>query len=185
MAQLPFDPSKLSPSDLALYNSMVERRRAQGAGFGGPYAALMNHPRLCAKIEELGYYLKFEGRLPREIYQFTVLCVAKHTGAAFEWLDHIRHAEAAGVPAAAILSLQQNGISNGQFPEPYDLVAALVSVTLSWGNIPQSLQDACIRKFGVEGLVELVVLSGFYQMFSAINQGFGVSAPGGGSTPCE
>jgi 4-carboxymuconolactone decarboxylase len=185
MAQLSFDPSTLSRGDLALYESMVERRRAQGAGFGGPYAALMNHPRLCAKIEDLGYYLKFEGRLPRDIYQFAVLCVAKHTGAAFEWIDHVRHAEAAGVPEAAICSLRQSGISGGHFPEPYDLVARLLSVTLSWGNVPQALQDACIRKFAVEGFIELVVVSGFYQMFSAINQGFDVSAPGGGSTPRE
>ena len=73
MGHLPFDPSKLSPPDLALYNGMVERRKAQGAGFGGPYSALMNHPKLCAKIEDLGFYLKFQGHLPRNIYQFVVL----------------------------------------------------------------------------------------------------------------
>jgi 4-carboxymuconolactone decarboxylase len=53
MARLPFDPATLSPSDLAIYNRMVERRNAQGAGFGGPYRALMNHPQLCEKIEDL------------------------------------------------------------------------------------------------------------------------------------
>jgi len=29
MAQLSFDPSKLSPADLELYNDMIERRRAR------------------------------------------------------------------------------------------------------------------------------------------------------------
>ena len=33
------------------------------------------------------------------------------------------------------------------------------------------------------GFVELVVLSGFYQMFSVINQGFEVSLPAGASKP--
>ena len=33
----------------------------------------MNHPQLCARVEELGFYLKFEGHLPREVYQFVVL----------------------------------------------------------------------------------------------------------------
>jgi len=41
MGHLPFDPSKLSPPDLALYNGMVERRKAQGAG-----SAILNHPPL-------------------------------------------------------------------------------------------------------------------------------------------
>ena len=54
MAPLPFDPGKLSPQDRALYDAMVARRKAQGAPFGGPYAALMNHPQLCKRVEELG-----------------------------------------------------------------------------------------------------------------------------------
>jgi 4-carboxymuconolactone decarboxylase len=183
MAHLPFDPSKLSGSNLALYNRMVERRKAQGAGFGGPYAALMNHPLLCEKIEDLGYFLKFQGHLPREIYQFLVLSVAKFTGAAFEWVDHVKHAEAAGVPSSVIGAVQKDGIADGAFPAPYDLIAKVLASTLCWKNVPQALQDQCIETYGVEGFVEIVVLSGFYQMFSAINQGFGVALPSGVAAP--
>jgi 4-carboxymuconolactone decarboxylase len=183
MAPLPFDPSKLSPSDLALYNGMVERRREHGAGFGGPYAALMNHPQLCKRLEELGFYLKFQGHLPREIYQFVVLSVARSTGAAFEWLDHIKHAEAAGVPPSVIDTLQKDGVLGGAFPAPYDIAAKVLAATLSWTDVPQAIQDQSIAQFGIEGFVELVVLSGFYQMFSAINQGFGVSLPAGAPKP--
>ena len=176
MASLPFDPATLSPSDLALYNRMVERRKAQGAGFGGPYRALMNHPRLCEKIEDLGYFLKFEGRLPRDVYQFVVLCVARSTGAAFEWSDHIEHAKAAGVPQSAIDTLRHNGLSRGGFPAPFDLVAEALGSTLCWKEVPEALQSQLIERYGVQGFVELVVLSGFYQMFSAINQGFLIPA---------
>ncbi|QBR72183.1 carboxymuconolactone decarboxylase [Beijerinckiaceae bacterium] len=183
MAQLPFDPSRLSPSDLALYNSMVERRKAEGADFGGPYAALMNHPQLCKRLEELGFYLKFQGHLPRDIYQFIVLCVARSTGAAFEWIDHVKHAEAAGVPQSVIGTLQKDGFQEGAFPAPYDLAAKVLTATLSWKDVPQSVQDQSIARFGLEGFVEMVVLSGFYQMFSAINQGFGVSLPSGAAKP--
>lgn len=183
MAQLPFDPSTLSPDDRARYARMVDRRKTQGAGFGGPYAALMNHPQLCEKIEDLGYYLKFNGHLSREVYQFVVLCVARRTGAAFEWVDHIRHAEAAGVPPSLIDALQRGEDVTACAPPPYDLVAQLLASTLSFQNIPQRVQDEAIERFGVEGFVELVVLSGFYQMFSAINAGFDVALPPGAQTP--
>ena len=36
------------------------------------------------------------------------------------------------------------------------------------------LQVQAITQWGKRGLVEIVVLSGFYQMFAAINQGFGI-----------
>ena len=183
MAQLPFDPAKLSPSDLTRYNRMVDRRKAQGAGFGGPYAALMNHPQLCEKVEDLGYYLKFQGHLPRDVYQFVVLCVARKTGAAFEWIDHIEHAEAAGVPSSIVSALQEDeDLENISLP-PYDVVAKVLASTLSWKNVPRALQDESIQRFGIEGFVELVVLSGFYQMFSAINQGFDVALPPGAPEP--
>lgn len=183
MAVLPFDSLTLSPEDRAIYERMVERRKAQGAGFGGPYAALMNHPQLCEKIEDLGYYLKFRGHLPRDIYQFVVLFVARRTGAAFEWIDHIRHAEEAGVPSALIRALQQGDDVSAFAPAPFDIVSKTLEATLSWQNIPQGVQDQAIKTFGVEGFVELVVLSGFYQMFSGINQGFDVALPTGVENP--
>ncbi len=183
MAQLPFDPSTLSPADRAIYERMVERRKAQGAGFGGPYAALMNHPQLCEKIEALGYYLKFQGHLPREVYQFVVLFVARRTGAAFEWIDHIQHAEAAGVPSALIGALQRDEDVRAVAAPPYDLVMQVLDATLSWRNIPPRVQDEAIKAFGVQGFVELVILSGFYQMFSGINQGFDVALPEGVKSP--
>ncbi|MGD9543812.1 MAG: carboxymuconolactone decarboxylase [Methylocystis sp.] len=183
MAQLPFDPSTLSPADRARYDRMVDRRKAQGAGFGGPYAALMNHPQLCEKIEDLGYYLKFQGHLPRDVYQFVVLFVSRRTGAAFEWVDHIHHAEAAGVPSSLIGALQRGEDLGPVAAPPYDFVVQALESTLSWKNIPQPVQDKAIKAFGVEGFVELVVLSGFYQMFSSINEGFDVALPPGVETP--
>jgi 4-carboxymuconolactone decarboxylase len=47
------------------------------------------------------------------------------------------------------------------------------------------LQSSCIEAYGVQGFVEIVVLSGFYQMFAEINQGFAVALPAGVSDPFQ
>jgi 4-carboxymuconolactone decarboxylase len=176
MAKLPFNPEDLDPKDREIYDAMVARRKSKGAPFYGPYNALMRHPELCRRIEELGFYLKFEGHLSREIYQFAVLIVAKETGAIFEWQDHINHAIAAGVPQeiADLLKAKSLASACSEFPEPYRTAANVLKETLAWQNIPDELQEQAIQSFGLEGFIELVVLSGFYQMFSAINQGFDV-----------
>ena len=109
MTVLAMDPSALPPAGRALFEEIAARRKARGEGCGGPYLALLNHPELARRIEELGFYLKFEGVLPRPVYQFIVLSVARSTGAAFEWHDHVRHALAAGLPHEAV-----DGIANGQ-----------------------------------------------------------------------
>ena len=73
MTVLDMDVATLPADAQALYETMAARRKAKGEGFGGPYVALLNHPELARRIEELGFFLKFEGTLPRTIYQFIVL----------------------------------------------------------------------------------------------------------------
>jgi 4-carboxymuconolactone decarboxylase len=151
-------------------------RQAQGEGFGGPYLALLNHPELARRVEELGFFLKFEGALPRTIYQFIVLTVARATGAGFEWHDHIAHARAAGLPEEVI-----DCIGSGRtaaLPQPYALVQAILAKTMAWQVVPEDLQARAAAEWGKPGLVEIVVLSGFYQMFAAINQGFDIRPAG-------
>lgn len=177
MAELPFNPNSLNRQDKAIYEALIAKRKSQGAPFGGPYAALMNHPELCQKVEALGYYLKFQGHLPRAVYQFVVLAVARETHATFEWDDHINHALAAGLSQDIIDILKAKGLSSPSFPNPYRLAAEILTATLVWKSIPAKTQAEAIQEYGVDGLVELVVLSGFYQMFSAINQGFDISSP--------
>lgn len=174
MVKLPFNPLTLNAPDKAIYEKMLLERKKQGAPFDGPYAALMNHPELCQKIEALGFYLKFEGHLPRDVYQFVVLAVAKETHTDFEWNDHIQHALSAGLPSDVIDQLKTHGLSNVSFPPPYQTAAGILSATLVWKSIPENIQANAIKEYGIYGLIEIVVLSGFYQMFSAINQGFDV-----------
>jgi 4-carboxymuconolactone decarboxylase len=180
MAPLPFDPTKLTPSDRSICERLKARRAAVGAPFGGPYLTLMNHPELAEKIEALGYLLKFEGALPRDIYQFTVLCVARACRAPFEWLDHVEHAREAGIPESIIEAVRmQKEIT----ADPYATAAPVIRAAFAWTDVPEAAQCAAISRFGVKGFVELVVVTGFYQMFSSINQGFAVAPPAGASAP--
>ena len=178
MSVLEMDPAKFPSPVKALYEQIAARRHAKGEGFGGPYLALFNHPALAERVEALGFYLKFEGVLPRVHYQFIVLSVARATGAAFEWQDHVQHALAAGLPQDII-----DGIAGGtgaSLPQPFALLREVLTKTLAWQQLPETLQAQAAAEWGKEGLVEIVVISGFYQMFAAINQGFDIQAHGEG-----
>lgn len=123
----------------------------------------------------MGFFLKFEGVLPRTAYQFIVLSVAKATGAAFEWHDHVEHALAAGLPRDIVDAIGSGRTEN--LPQPYALLRAILAKTMAWQPVPDDLQARAVTQWGAEGLVEIVVLSGFYQMFAAINQGFDIRPP--------
>jgi 4-carboxymuconolactone decarboxylase len=174
MTALAMDVAMLPPAGRALFAEMAAKRKARGEGFGGPYIALLNHPELARRVEELGFFLKFDGVLPRPAYQFIVLSVAQATGAAFEWHDHVQHALAAGLSQDIIDSIGKRKTDG--LPHPYSLLHAILEKTIAWQPVPGDLQSRAIAQWGQEGLVEIVVLSGFYQMFAAINQGFEVEA---------
>jgi 4-carboxymuconolactone decarboxylase len=175
MTVLDMNAATLPADARALYETMAARRKAHGEGFGGPYLALLNHPELARRVEELGFYLKFEGALPRTIYQFIVLTVARATGAGFEWHDHIAHARAAGLPEPVIDCIGSDRPES--LPPPYALAHTILAKTLAWQVVPDDLQARAATEWGKRGLVEIVVLSGFYQMFAAINQGFDIKPP--------
>jgi len=172
MTVLDMDPATLPAEAKVLYERMAARRKAQGEHFGGPYLALLNHPELARRLEELGFFLKFERMLPRPIYQFIVLTIARSTGADYEWHDHIAHACATGLPADVIDCI--GSARTAALPPPYALVQAILMKTTAWQVVPDDLQAQAVAQWGTQGLVEIVVLSGFYQMFAAINQGFGI-----------
>jgi len=172
MTVLPMDPAKLPVAGRALFAEMSARRNARGEHFGGPYIALLNHPELARRIEELGFFLKFEGVLPRPAYQFIVLTVAQATGAAYEWHDHVQHALAAGLPQGVVDDIGAGRVD--MLPSPYALLRTILSKTMAWQPVPDDLQARAVAEWGTEGLVEIVVVSGFYQMFAAINQGFAI-----------
>jgi 4-carboxymuconolactone decarboxylase len=177
MTVLQMDPAKLPATARALFAAVSAKRAARGEGFGGPYIALLNHPELARRVEELGFFLKFEGVLPRPAYQFIVLTVAHATGAAFEWHDHVEHALAAGLARDVVDAI---GAGRTQtLPQPFALLSAILAETMAWQPVPDDLQARAAAQWGVEGLVEIVVLSGFYQMFAAINEGFDIRPPGG------
>ena len=174
MSALAMTPSALPPAGRALFAAISAKRKARGEGFGGPYIALLNHPELARRIEELGFFLKFEGVLPRPVYQFIVLSVAQATGAAFEWHDHVQHALAAGLSREVVDSFGAGRME--MLPHPYSLLHAILTRTTAWQPLADELQTRAVAEWGREGLVEIVVVSGFYQMFAAINQGFDIKA---------
>jgi hypothetical protein len=67
MTVLDMNVATLPAAARALFDQMAARRQSKGEHFGGPYLALLNHPELARRVEELGFFLKFEGTLPRTI----------------------------------------------------------------------------------------------------------------------
>jgi 4-carboxymuconolactone decarboxylase len=175
MTALPDFTDKLTGKAKEIYDEILARRSAQGAKVRGLYIPLMNHPELTQLIERLGYYLKFEGKLPRDAYQFIVLSIARKIKVPFEWVDHLAPARAAGLSEALIEAILK--FDRSSIPHPYSVILDTINVVLEFKSIPEDLQNQMIELYGVPGLLEVVTLCGFYQMVGEITQAFDVPLP--------
>ena len=181
MSRLPDLTSELTGEAKDIYDRMLAKRKAQGTGLRGLYIPLMNHPELAQLIEQLGYYLKFDGKLPRDAYQFIVLSMARRTGVAFEWVDHLTPAREAGLSDSLIDSIFKS--DHGSIPYPYSVILDTMDVVLEFKPIPENIQNEMIKVYGVQGVLEMVILCGFYQTVGEITQAFDVPLPEGAAKP--
>jgi 4-carboxymuconolactone decarboxylase len=135
----------------------------------------MHHPELARHIERPGYYLKFAATLPRDVYQFAVLSIAARLNAEFEWADHVGPARQSGLPEDIIEALRTKNtetITGG-----YAAVAEAMKYVLSYRSIPDKLQRELAGMYGMAGVIEIVVLCGFYQLIGEVNASFDAPLP--------
>jgi 4-carboxymuconolactone decarboxylase len=181
MTTLPDRTGELTGKAKEIYDKMLAKRKAQGTSLRGLYIPLMNHPELAQLIEQVGYYLKFEGKLPRDAYQFAVLSMARRAKVPFEWVDHLEPAKAAGLSDKLIETIRK--ADWGSIPHPYSVIADTMDVALEFKSIPDNIQNEMIKLYGVQGLLEVVTLCGFYQTVGEITQAFDVPLPEGAVKP--
>lgn len=180
MARLPIPPyDELPPETRALYDELAAKR----GRIDGMYQTLLAHPALAEKVSALGGYLRFEGSaLPPDARELAILTCARSLGAAYEWVKHIECARQAAIPDEVIEALRSGQAPKG-LDEAHQAVLAASRCALARQSIPDDVQAVIEKAYGVKGVVELVVLCGFYAMIAGVIFAFDVPLPEGESPP--
>ena len=172
MARLPNPTSQLDPEARRLYDAMAAKR----GRIDGMYATMFHHPALVEHVSNLGTYLRFGATLPGDIRELTILIVSRRLAVPYEWIKHIGPAQAAGLSDAVIAAVREEK-DLSTFSPLYPKILSLVSTVLAEQNLPPDLQTELETALGIKGVLELVILVGFYRMIAAFIQAFDVPLP--------
>jgi 4-carboxymuconolactone decarboxylase len=82
-----------------------------------------------------------------------------------------------------LLEAVRTGREEGALTETQQAVIDAAGCVLARLSLPQVLQDRLSAALGLEGLLELVVLCGFYQMIAGVIFAFDVPLPEGAADP--
>lgn len=163
------DPARLTPDQRRVYDAMMQGPRGRVMG---PFPYLLRSPELCDAIQRIGAFVRFDSKLSGRLGELTIIVTARYWDCHYEWSVHAPLARKEGVPDAVI-----DTIRAGKRPAA-DADAALIhDIThMLYDNhaIDEATYAKGIAKFGEEGMLELVVMIGYYALLAQVFAAFEV-----------
>ena len=148
----------------------------------GPFIALLRSPELASPIQKVGEYLRYRCPLDRRIAEMATLIAARHWTQQYEWNSHHAHAMNAGLnPVIA------QAIAEGRRPtsmaEDEEIVYDMLAEALHNRSVCDITYARAVAKFGEQGVIDLLAITGYYAMLAMILNVARIAIPGGKPPP--
>ncbi len=148
----------------------------------GPFIALIHNPELASRVQKLGEFLRWQGKLPPKLKELAVLVTARRWTCQHEWVMHSKLAREAGLAAQLV-----DAIRAGQEPsfmsEDEKAVYRFCREVHASGRAGDDSFAEIERRFGVDGALELIALNGYYTLMAMVLNTAGLPLPGNVAPP--
>jgi 4-carboxymuconolactone decarboxylase len=188
MTARPYPPAerlpRMAPEDMTEAQKKIAAEIAAGprGELRGPFIALLRSPELAGAVQKVGEYLRFRSPLERRIAEMATLMAARHWTQQYEWNSHYAHAMKAGLsPAVA------DAIAEGRRPtgmaEDEETAYDMLSEALHNQGVCDTTYARAIARFGEQGVIDLLAVTGYYAMLAMILNVARIALPGGKPPP--
>ncbi len=133
----------------------------------GPFVPLLRSPELTRRLQKVGEYLRYQAVLPRKISELAILLTAREWTQQFEWHHHLPLALAQGVNEKVA-----EAIADGRRPENMaddeEIAYELCRELHQSRSVSDETYSRALARFGEQGVVELIVLHGYYTLMAMV-----------------
>jgi 4-carboxymuconolactone decarboxylase len=175
------DFSEMNAAQKAVAEQIVAGPRGE---VRGPYLALIHHPALAARLQELGEQLRWKSKLPKRLLELAILVTARRWTCQHEWFMHEKLAREAGLDAEIIAGVAER-IAPSEESEEERLVYQFCAEAHASGRISDASFEAAKARFGLDGALELLVTCGYYSLMAMVLNTAGMPLPGGAEPPLK
>lgn len=177
----PLTPAEMTPLQREVAAEIAAGPRGE---VRGPFIAWIHHPALARRLQALGEQLRWKATLPPQLIELAVLVCARRWSCQHEWFMHEKLAREAKLDPRIIESLSRNEKPQNLSSEQaavYDFCKDLHAN----GRASDAAFEAAKTKFGLEGTLELIALSGYYSLMAMVLNTAGLPLPGGAQPPLK
>ena len=147
------------------------RSQIQGSGatrpgpIGGPFNVWLRSPGVGDCVQRIGEEIRFRTSLPFKLNEMAILITARFWTSQYEWASHLQHGIKAGLDPAIAQDIAEN-----RRPAKMDADEAIVydfSRELhEKKSVSDALYKAAVDRFGERGVVDIIMVNGFYTLVS-------------------
>lgn len=185
-------PENFTEAQQRLFESITGGKRGEGrapedllnseGGMSGPFNPWLRTPILGEAAQRLGETARFESTLPPQLRELAILIVAAKWKAQYEWWAHEKIARREGLNEQIIENVKAETLpdcSNQTETVVYHFAREL----LDEHRVSDNLYAEAVELLGETGVVELVILLGYYTLVSMTLNVFEVPVPAGENAP--
>ena len=164
MARIPIATRESVPeTQQAAFDAMVERSGAVPRN--GPGSVMVHVPEAGRLANQLSNYLRNESTLPSKIQELAMLVVARELDCQHIWNAHAGSGRRAGLSDALVDALRDRE-SLPDLPADEAAVVKYGQEFYRTHHVSSGAFQAAQEQLGVQGLVELTMLMGYYALLA-------------------
>jgi len=168
-------PDQLSPEQRKVHDLIVSTR---GGVIRGPFAMWIRNANLAAAANQLGNAVRLEGKLDASLFELIILVIARQWSAQYEWFAHAQEAARVGLDPAIIEAIRTHRVPSFRSPREtviYEMVRELIDTR----NLSDTTYNRARDMFGIDLVMEVVTVAGFYTLVAMMLKAFDAPVPGG------
>ncbi|SRR5579883_333450 len=158
----PLTYDEMTPEQKKMVDHLLAGERT---GLGGPFNVLLRSPEMGDLGQQMGAAMRFHAALPPDVRETVIILTARWWMAQYEWNAHKRAALQNGVSPAIV-----DAIATGRRPAgmsaPMEAAYNFVTELYKTRQVSDATFQAAKDKFGERGVVDIIGLTGWYNLVS-------------------
>jgi 4-carboxymuconolactone decarboxylase len=147
-----------------MFESLISGERR---GASGPFNVLLRSPEMGDLVQQFGASMRFHSSIPSKLNELAIITTARHWTSQYEWYAHRRAAQTAGLSQSIIDAIAAGRRPTGLAPDE-ETVYNFVNELLTTKQVSDATFNATRERFGERGVVDLIGVSGYYQLVSML-----------------
>jgi 4-carboxymuconolactone decarboxylase len=160
----PLSYAEMSAPQKRMFDNLLSGERR---GAAGPFNVLLRSPEMGDLAQQFGASMRFHSSIPSRLNEMAILVTARHWTSHYEWYAHKPAAQRAGLRQAVIDAIAAGRRPPAMAPDEqavYDFVDQLLTTK----QVSDAAFKAAKDRFGERGVVDLIGVTGYYQLVSML-----------------